>query len=84
MVPALFGGLLLGVYKQSGKKRIKNKWILALFPIVVMGVGILIWPKLTSYQGYCILGMIVLTLAAAYALYKAGIVKEYTVGEDDK
>ena len=84
MVPALFGGLLLGVYRQSGKKRIKNKWILALFPIAVIGIGILVWPALANYQGYCILAMIVLTLAVAYGLYKAGVVNEYTVGEEDK
>ena len=81
MVPALFGGLLMGTYKQSGKTRIKNKVLIAAAPIVIVGAGLLLWPKLANYQGQCILAMIVVTVAFAYALFKAGIVYEYDVEE---
>ena len=81
MVPALFGGLLMGTYKQSGKTRIKNKVLIAAAPIVIVGAGLILWPKLANYQGQCILAMIVVTVAFAYALFKAGIVYEYDVEE---
>ena len=84
MVPALFGGLLLGVYTQTGKTYIKNKNLIALLPLVIVSIGLVVWPKLAGYQVYAILVMIVVTVAWAYLLFKKGVVKVVTRGEENK
>ena len=40
MVPALFGGLLLGVYTQTGKTYVKNKNLIAILPLVIVSIGL--------------------------------------------
>ena len=84
MVPALFGGLLLGVYTQTGKTYVKNKNLIAILPLVIVSIGLVVWPKLAGYQGYAILVMIVVTVAWAYLLFKKGVVKVVTRGEENK
>lgn len=78
MVPALFGGLLLGIFTQSGKTYIKNKNLIAVLPLVLVSIGLIIWPTIKSYQGFVILAMIPVTVLWAYFLWKKGIVKMTT------
>ncbi len=82
MVPALFGGLVLGIFKQSGKTRIKNKNLIAVLPVVLVSAGLIMYPALKSYQGFVLLGMIPLTVLWAYILWKKGVVKQVTIDEN--
>ncbi|MBR5874082.1 MAG: hypothetical protein IKY90_05015 [Oscillospiraceae bacterium] len=82
MVPALMGGLMLGVFKQSGKVRIKNKMLVAVAPITMSILGLIFIEGFTSKQGFAILGAIPLTLAFAFILWKKGIVKQIMIDEN--
>ncbi len=82
MVPALFGGLMLGMFKQGGKTRIKNKNLIGVLPLVVVAIMLFMIENLASYQGFVILGMIPTTILWAYILYKKGIVKQVTIDEN--
>ena len=76
MVPALMGGLSLGVFTQSGKTRIKNKLLIAVAPLAMAIICCFIFGAgVSSYQGYMVIGGIVLAAAFAFILYKAGVVK---------
>ncbi len=82
MVPALFGGLVLGIFKQSGKTRIKNKNLIAVLPVVLVTIGLFLFPTLKSNQGFVLLAMIPLTVLWAYMLWKKGVVKQVTIDEN--
>lgn len=82
MVPALFGALVLGIFKQSGKTRIKNKTLIGVLPLVLVAIGLMVIPSLTSYQGFVLLGMIPVTILWAYLLWKKGVVKQITIDEN--
>ena len=82
MVPALMGGLMLGVFKQSGKVRIKNKNLVAVAPILMSILGLMFIEGFTSMQGFAILGAIPLTLVFAFILWKKGIVKQVMVDDN--
>lgn len=76
MVPALFGGLAMGVFgKGGGKTVVKNKMLIAVLPLLLIVAGLFFIPKMTSYQGYAIIAMIFVTIGWAYLLYKKGVVK---------
>lgn len=75
MVPALFGGLFLGMFAQGGKTYMKNKPLVAAFPLVLTAIALVVWPPLAGYQGFTILAAIPVTIAWAFFLYKTGIVK---------
>ncbi len=82
MVPALFGGLMLGMFKQGGKTRIKNKNLIGVLPLVVVTIMLFVIENLASYQGFVILGMIPTTILWAFILWKMGVVKQVTVDEN--
>lgn len=82
MVPALFGGLILGIFKQSGKTRIKNKNLVCVLPVVVVVLGLILFPAIRSKQGFVLLAMIPVTVAWAYLLWKKGVVKQVTLDEN--
>ena len=76
MVPALFGGLMIGTFGHGGGKQyIKNKLLIAVLPMILVILGLVFIPKMTSYQGYAILAMIPVSIAWAYFLFKKGVVK---------
>ena len=82
MVPALMGGLMLGVFKQSGKVRIKNKLVVAIAPLALSIFGLMFIEGFSGKQGYAILASIPLTVAFAYILWKKGIVKQVMIDEN--
>ncbi len=82
MVPALFGGLLLGVFTQRGKTKIKNKNLIAILPFVLVSIGLKLFPAIKSKQGFVLLGMIPVTVLWAYILWKKGVVKMISVDEN--
>ena len=77
MVPALMGGMSLGTFsKGNGKTYIKNKMLIALAPFVMAVICCFIFGAgVSSYQGYMIIGGMVLAIAWAFVLYKAKVVK---------
>ena len=82
MVPALFGGLILGIFKQGGKTRIKNKNLIGVLPALLVIAGLVIFPSIKSKQGFVLLAMIPLTVAWAYFLWKKGIVKQIMIDDN--
>lgn len=82
MIPALFGGLLLGIFTQRGKTRIKNKNLIAVLPIILVTAGMFLFPAIKSNQGFVILAMIPVTVLWAYILWKKGVVKQVTIDEN--
>ena len=77
MVPALMGGLSLGVFsKGSGKTFMKNKLLVALAPLAMSIICCFIFGAgVSSYQGYMIIGGMVIAIVWAFILYKAKVVK---------
>lgn len=82
MVPALFGGLILGIFKQGGKIRIKNKNLIGVLPASLVIAGLVIFPSIKSKQGFVLLAMIPLTVAWAYFLWKKGVVKQVMIDDN--
>lgn len=76
IIPALFGGMGIGVLvKSGGNMKIERKWLVSLLPLVLIFAALMVIKGFTSYQGYAMILMIPVTIAWSYFLYKKGIVK---------
>jgi len=76
MLPALFGGLVLGILGGAGGKYIIKGKALAMIPaLIIVTTLILIGIPMALFQGFAILGMIPVTILTARIMYKKGIIK---------
>ena len=84
MLPALFGGLALGIFNgRSGKYNIKGK-LLGAVPAVIIDIILMIMGvPLSTYQGFVIVGMIPVTILTSWLMYKKGIIKVYEQGKTE-
>lgn len=79
IIPALLGGMMFNTFFVSGgKNKINKKWMLCTLPLVLVTICILTIDGFSSYQGFAIIAMIVVTIGWAYFLYKKKLV---TVGD---
>lgn len=77
VIPALFGSLLLGLFAggSSGEHYVKNKNLIVIAPVVATILALIFIPGMANYQGFAIMGGIVIAIGWAYVLYRKGIVK---------
>ena len=84
MLPALFGGLALGIFNgRSGKYNIKGKLLGAIPAVIVVIILMIMGVPLSTYQGFVIVGMIPVTILASWLMYKKGIIKVYEQGKTE-
>lgn len=75
IIPALFGGMMLGTFvKSGGKNKIEKKWTICVLPLAIIVICLMTIPKFSSYQGFAIIAMIFVTIAWAYFLYKKNVI----------
>ncbi|MBC3516796.1 hypothetical protein H8K20_10360 [Neobittarella massiliensis] len=76
MLPALFGGLILGIFSgAAGKYVIKGKLLAVIPAVIIVAIMLALGVPLSTYQGFAIVGMIPVTILAAWIMYKKGIIK---------
>lgn len=84
MLPALFGGLALGIFNgRSGKYNIKGKLLGAVPAVIIVIILMIMGVPLSTYQGFVIVGMIPVTILASWLMYKKGIIKVYEQGKTE-
>lgn len=76
MLPALFGGMFLGMMgKGDGKQIIENKLLAIALPAVIVSVLTIMGVLKSGMEGIAILVMIPVTLLCARVLWKKGIIR---------
>ena len=84
MLPALFGGLALGIFNgRSGKYNIKGKLLGAVPAVIIVIILMIMGVPLSTYQGFVIVGMIPVTILTSWLMYKKGIIKVYEQGKTE-
>lgn len=76
MLPALFGGMFLGIIgKGTGKTYIKNKLLSIVIPIILVSVATASGILVGGMEGIAILIMLPVTIGVARILWKKGIIE---------
>ncbi len=76
MLPALFGGLALGILASSeGKMQIKNKLLAVVIPVAIVSGLILAGIVLPGMEGILILAMLPITILSARIFWKKGLIR---------
>ena len=84
MLPALFGGLALGIFNgRAGKYNIKGKLLGAVPAVIIVIILMIMGVPLSTYQGFVIVGMIPVTILTSWLMYKKGIIKVYEQGKTE-
>ena len=84
MLPALFGGLALGIFNgRSGKYNIKGKLLGAVPAVIIVIILMIMGVPLSTYQGFVIVGMIPVTILTSWLMYKKGIIKVFEQGKTE-
>ena len=84
MLPALFGGLALGIFNgRSGKYNIKGNLLGAVPAVIIVIILMIMGVPLSTYQGFVIVGMIPVTILTSWLMYKKGIIKVFEQGKTE-
>ena len=85
MMPAMFGCLVLVFVRQNknGRYWIKNKLLIPIVPAVLSLILYIVWKKAAYFQGFLVIGAILICMLVARILWKKGIVR-VVVGPDAK
>lgn len=76
MLPALFGGMFLGLLsKGEGKTYIKNKLLMIVVPVILVAAGAIVGVIKGGMEGIVILVMLPVTIGIARLLWKKDIIK---------
>lgn len=76
MLPALFGGMFLGLLsKGEGKTYIKNKLLMILVPVLLISAGAITGVIVGGMEGILILAMLPVTMGIARILWKMKIIR---------
>ena len=80
VLPALYGSMAVSIFlsKNAGSYVVDEKFgkmKIALVPLAVVCLLRILFPVVASYQGYVLVGMILVTIATCYLFYNKGIVK---------
>ncbi|MDK2868763.1 MAG: hypothetical protein PWP38_3078 [Clostridiales bacterium] len=79
MLPALFGGMFLGILgPEQGSFRIKNKLLIMIVPVVIVSITVITGILISGLEGVAILLMLPIAIGIARILWKKGIVQVVT------
>ncbi|MDR1773953.1 MAG: hypothetical protein LBR30_03650 [Clostridioides sp.] len=75
MVPALLGSLVISSFVSRGKTVIKGRIYSIIPAVLILIILIFCKVKVSSYQGFAIIGLIPVTILTSKLLYDKGIIK---------
>jgi hypothetical protein len=83
MLPALFGGMFLGILgPEQGAFRIKNKLLIMIVPLIIVSAGAITGVLISGLEGVAILLMLPVAIGIARILWKKGIVQVIMKDDD--